>query len=51
VHSLRTTRKPGIDAVTAGTQILKLTKADPLGKWGARKIQEKLKLSGTHIPR
>ncbi|KAF8532126.1 hypothetical protein JB92DRAFT_3262896 [Gautieria morchelliformis] len=50
-HHLRTVRNPQLDLDAAGIAILQLTQEDPLGAWGARKVQEKLRLRGIHLSR
>ncbi|KAF8512924.1 hypothetical protein JB92DRAFT_3116808 [Gautieria morchelliformis] len=50
-HEITITWNPQLDLDAAGIAILQLTQEDPLGAWGARKVQEKLRLRGIHLPR
>ncbi|KAJ7182577.1 hypothetical protein C8R43DRAFT_868246 [Mycena crocata] len=50
-HNLRTTRHSGLTDVEKGAAILGITEEDPLGRWGARKIKEKLADKSIHISR
>ncbi|KAJ6460661.1 hypothetical protein C8R47DRAFT_1160637 [Mycena vitilis] len=50
-HQIRTTRHSGLTDVEKGAAILAVTEEDPLGRWGGRKIKEKLSVKGIHLPR
>ncbi|KAJ7216981.1 hypothetical protein GGX14DRAFT_601649 [Mycena pura] len=49
--NLSTTRRSGLDAVQKTTAILTVTEDDVLGRWGGRRVKEKLGLQGVHISR
>ncbi|KII90163.1 hypothetical protein PLICRDRAFT_53263 [Plicaturopsis crispa FD-325 SS-3] len=49
--SIQTPRKTGLSEEEFGIAIVQKLKEDPLGRWGYRKVQEKLALDGIHIPR
>jgi hypothetical protein len=48
---IKTVRNSGLTDVQKGAAILKAAEDDPLGRWGARKIKEKLALGEVHIAR
>ncbi|KAJ7429234.1 hypothetical protein FB451DRAFT_1556452 [Mycena latifolia] len=48
---LHTSRHSGLTDVDKGAAIMAITQEDPLGRWGGRKIKEKLSLQSVHIPR
>ncbi|KAJ7439477.1 hypothetical protein FB451DRAFT_1301899 [Mycena latifolia] len=48
---LHTSRHSGLTDVEKGAAIMAITQEDPLGRWGGRKIKEKLSLQSVHIPR
>jgi hypothetical protein len=48
---IRTTRKSGLADIDKGAAILNVIEEDPLGRWGVRKIKEKLALTGHHLSR
>lgn len=50
-HKILTTRRNGMDSLEQGAQILRCAEHDPLDRWGARTLKEKLALEGHHIPR
>ncbi|KAJ7868014.1 hypothetical protein B0H14DRAFT_2346753, partial [Mycena olivaceomarginata] len=50
-HNLRTSRHSGLTDVEKGAAIISITEEVPLGRWGARKIKEKLAVQSIHIPR
>ncbi|KAJ7082929.1 hypothetical protein B0H15DRAFT_803055 [Mycena belliarum] len=50
-QDLRTTRHSGLTDTEKAASILEITQEDPLGRWGARKIKEKLSIKTIHIPR
>lgn len=39
-----------MDVIDQGIAILKVSEDDPLGRWGARLVKEKLALKGVHVP-
>ena len=48
---IRTPRRNGLTEIEMGMAIDQELEEDPLGRWGFRKVQEKLGLQGIHIPR
>ncbi|KAJ7061419.1 hypothetical protein C8F01DRAFT_1369564 [Mycena amicta] len=50
-YSLKTSRHSGLTELEQTSAILTITEQDPLGRWGSRKVQEKLVLRGVHVPR
>lgn len=49
--NISTTQNNGLSEVEMGKAILRVIQDDPLGKWGARKVKEKLALESIHISR
>ncbi|KAF7307411.1 hypothetical protein MIND_00535500 [Mycena indigotica] len=49
MRNLSTTRHSHLTDVEKVTAILSVTEDDPLGRWGGRKVKEKLALDGVHI--
>lgn len=49
--NITTPRKNGLTEIEMGMAIEKKLEEDPLGRWGFRKVQEKLGLQAIHIPR
>ncbi|KAF8179208.1 hypothetical protein BJ912DRAFT_855711 [Pholiota molesta] len=49
--NIKTARRSGMDTIDQGVAILKVSEDDPLGRWGARLVKEKLAHKGVHIPR
>ncbi|KAF7293373.1 hypothetical protein MIND_01114100 [Mycena indigotica] len=48
---LKTTRHSGLSELQKTTAVLTVTEEDPLGRWGARKVKEKLAMQGIHMSR
>ncbi|EAU82186.2 hypothetical protein CC1G_10588 [Coprinopsis cinerea okayama7 len=48
---IRTTRNSGLTDLEKGKAILELKQHDPLGRWGARAVKEKLALQSVHVSR
>jgi hypothetical protein len=47
---IHTTRKSGLADIDKGAAILNVIEEDPLGRWGVRKIKEKLALDQVLLP-
>ncbi|KAJ3523600.1 hypothetical protein NMY22_g11368 [Coprinellus aureogranulatus] len=50
-YNIRTPRHTGLSDVEIGVAILRVLQDDPLRRWGARKIKEKLGLQSIHVTR
>ncbi|KAJ6470227.1 hypothetical protein C8R47DRAFT_988782, partial [Mycena vitilis] len=50
-HNICTSRHPGLTDVEKGAAILAVAEEDPLGRWGSRKIKEKLAVQTVHLSR
>ncbi|KAJ2912735.1 hypothetical protein MD484_g7671, partial [Candolleomyces efflorescens] len=48
---IKTVNKSGLSDVEKGVAILKVVEHDPLARYGCRLVQEKLRLTGTHVSR
>lgn len=48
---IKTARQNGMDVIDQGAAVLMVSEDDPLGRWGARLVKEKLARKGVHIPR
>ncbi|KAJ2923158.1 hypothetical protein H1R20_g13935, partial [Candolleomyces eurysporus] len=48
---IKTVKRSGLSDLEKGVAILKLVEHDPLGRYGCRLVQEKLRLQSTHVSR
>lgn len=50
-YNVKTTRRSALTDIDQGASILAILEDDPLKRWGARMIKEKLGAKGVHIRR
>lgn len=50
-YNVKTTRRSALTEVDQGASILAILEDDPLKRWGARMIKEKLGAKGVHVRR